>query len=109
MRKWLIDIHRNLYLELRIVMFCLKDMKVQHSLLMLWYYCTEHRAMIFCLTARNIFQFEWKILTQQHLGRKEVDQTYADLIGISVFISEMEVKKPIPQVIPREMLGPYEK
>ena len=33
-----------------------------------------------------------KLLTQQRLGRKETSQTYADLIGMSGYISGMEVQ-----------------
>ena len=37
-----------------------KDMRAQHSPLVLWDYCAERRAMIFCLTARNLFQLQGK-------------------------------------------------
>ena len=35
-------------------------MRAQQSPLVLWDYCVERRAMIFCLTARNLFQLEGK-------------------------------------------------
>ena len=35
-----------------------KDMRAQHSPLVLWDYCAERRAMIFCLTARDLFQLQ---------------------------------------------------
>ena len=34
------------------------DMRVRHSPLVLWDYCAERRAMIFSLTARNLFQLQ---------------------------------------------------
>ena len=37
-----------------------KDMRAQHLSLVLWYYCAERRAMIFCLTACNLFQLQVK-------------------------------------------------
>ena len=72
-----------------------KDMKAQHSPLVIWDYCAERRVMIFCLTARNLSNSKGKFLTQQRLGRKEIYQTYADLISMSGFISEMEVQSTL--------------
>ena len=37
-----------------------KDMRDQHSPLVIWDYCSESRAMIFCLTARNLFKIQGK-------------------------------------------------
>ena len=37
-----------------------KDTRAQHSPLVLWDYCADSIAMIFCLTARNLLQFQGK-------------------------------------------------
>ena len=68
-----------------------KDTRAQHSPPVLWEYCAKRRAMIFCLTACNLFQLQGQLLTQQRLGRKEISQTCANLIGMSGCISGMEV------------------
>ena len=38
-----------------------RDVKAQHSPLVLWDYCAERQEIIFCLTARNLFQLQGKI------------------------------------------------
>ena len=35
-----------------------KDMRAQHLPLVLWDYCAERRAMIFCLTACDLYQLQ---------------------------------------------------
>ena len=37
-----------------------KYMRVKHLPLVIWDYCAERRAMIFCLTARNLLQLQGK-------------------------------------------------
>lgn len=84
-----------------------KDMRVQHSPLVLWDYCAKRRAMIFCLTARNLFQLQ---------GSNPYTATFGEEGDISnlcqydwydwVYFWDGSAKYPYPKLSLGRCLGP---
>ena len=69
-----------------------KDLLARHSPLVLWDYCAERRAMIFQLSARDLFQLQGRTHILQLLERKLTYQIYVDMTGMIGYISGMEVQ-----------------
>ena len=84
-----------------------KDLAARHSPLVLWDYCAERRAMIFCLTARNLFQLQ---------GTTPYTATFGEEGDISnlcrfdwydwVYFWDGSAKYPFPKLSLGRCLGP---
>ena len=87
-----------------------KDIREQHSPLVLWDYCAERRAVITNMTAKNMFQLQGQTPIFRHLERKGEEWGISNICHFGwykwVYFRDTIASLPYPAEILGRCLGP---